>query len=50
MEKQSSIDKGLTPDDINALIRSHQEEGDQEAQTRLVEHYQKLIESRGDRY
>ena len=50
MEKQSSIDKGLTPDDINALIRSHQEEGDQEAQTRLVEHYQKLIESLAYRY
>lgn len=50
MEKQSSIDKGLTPDDINALIRSHQEEGDQNAQTRLVEHYRKLIESLAYRY
>lgn len=50
MEKQSSIDKGLTPDDINALIRSHQEEGDQAAQTRLVEHYRKLIESLAYRY
>lgn len=50
MEKQSSIDKGLTPDDINALIRSHQEKGDQAAQTRLVGHYQKLIESLAYRY
>lgn len=50
MEKRSSIDKGLTADDINALIRSHQEEGDQVAQTRLVEHYQKLIESLAYRY
>src|SRR5690625_5831335 len=44
MEKQSSIDKGLTPDDINALICSHQEKGDQEAQPRLGGHYRKLKE------
>ncbi len=45
MEKQSSIDRGLTAEDINALIRSHQEDEDPDAQARLVEHYQKLIES-----
>ncbi|WP_411842605.1 RNA polymerase sigma factor SigB [Salinicoccus sp. HZC-1] len=50
MEKRSSIDRGLTADDINALIRRHQEEGDQAAQTQLVEHYQKLIESLAYRY
>ncbi|WP_434121219.1 RNA polymerase sigma factor SigB [Salinicoccus roseus] len=50
MEKQSSIDRGLTAEDINALIRSHQEEEDPDAQARLVEHYQKLIESLAYRY
>ena len=50
MEKQSSIDRGLTAEDINALIRSHQEDEDPDAQARLVEHYQKLIESLAYRY
>lgn len=50
MEKQSSIDRGLTAEDINALIRSHQEDEDPNAQARLVEHYQKLIESLAYRY
>lgn len=50
MEKQSSIDRGLTAEDINALIRSHQEDEDPTAQARLVEHYQKLIESLAYRY
>ncbi|WP_031545185.1 RNA polymerase sigma factor SigB [Salinicoccus luteus] len=50
MERQSSIDRGLTAEDINALIRSHQEEEDPNAQARLVEHYQKLIESLAYRY
>lgn len=50
MEKQSSIDRGLTAEDINALIRSHQEDEDTAAQARLVEHYQKLIESLAYRY
>ncbi|GAB3058405.1 RNA polymerase sigma factor SigB [Salinicoccus sesuvii] len=50
MEKQSSIDRGLAAEDINALIRSHQEEENPTAQSRLVEHYQKLIESLAYRY
>ena len=50
MEKQSSTDRSLTAEDINALIRSHQEKEDQEAQTKLVEHYQKLIESLAYKY
>lgn len=50
MEKQSSIDRGLAAEDINALIRSHQEEESTTAQSRLVEHYQKLIESLAYRY
>ncbi|MFB9860873.1 RNA polymerase sigma factor SigB [Salinicoccus siamensis] len=50
MEKQSSIDRKLTPEDINELIRSHQENGDDAAQARLAEHYKKLIESLAYRY
>lgn len=50
MENQSLTDKNQSNDDINALIKAYQTEGDEEAQTELVKHYTKLIESLAYRY
>lgn len=50
MEKQSRVDKEFTPDEINALILRYQETEDDEAQTKLVMHYQRLIDSLAYRY
>lgn len=50
MEKQSLDKTELTPDEINALIMKYQESEDDEAQTQLVLHYQRLIDSLAYRY
>lgn len=50
MEKLSQDKTELTPDEINALIMRYQESEDDEAQTQLVLHYQRLIDSLAYRY
>ena len=50
MGKQSATDNGYSAEDINFLIKSYQQDKDDAAQTRLVEHYQKLVESLAYRY
>ncbi|CAD2072144.1 RNA polymerase sigma factor SigB [Phocicoccus pinnipedialis] len=50
MEKQSQGKTELTPDEINALIMRYQETGNDDAQTQLVMHYQRLIDSLAYRY
>lgn len=50
MEKQSSADKSYSREKVNALIHDYQENENQDAQTELVEHYQKLVESLAYRY
>lgn len=48
--EQSQTRKELSRDEINRLITEYQETGSDEAQTRLVYHYEKLIESLAYRY
>lgn len=50
MENQSLTDNNKTSEDINALIKAYQTEGDEDAQNQLVIHYTKLIESLAYRY
>src|SRR5690625_3751364 len=50
MGKQSATDNGYSAEEINFLIKSYQQESDDIAQTKLVEHYQKLVESLAYRY
>lgn len=50
VENQSLTDKKRSNEDINALIARFQNEDDREAQTILVEHYTKLVESLAYRY
>jgi len=50
MGKQSATDNGYSAKDINFLIKSYQQDKDDIAQTKLIEHYQKLVESLAYRY
>ncbi len=50
MENQSLTDNNKSSEDINALIKAYQTEGDEDAQYKLVKHYTKLIESLAYRY
>lgn len=50
MAKDSALYNDVTPEEINAWIKLYQETKDEMAQTMLVEHYQKLVESLAYRY
>ncbi|TDM10482.1 RNA polymerase sigma factor SigB [Macrococcus lamae] len=50
MAKDSIGYNDVTPEEINAWIKLYQETQDEMAQTTLVEHYQKLVESLAYRY
>lgn len=50
MSKESGNYKDISPEEINAWIKLYQDTQDEMAQTMLVEHYQKLVESLAYRY
>jgi RNA polymerase sigma-B factor len=50
MAKDLAGYNNVTPEEINAWIKLYQETQDEMAQTTLVEHYQKLVESLAYRY
>lgn len=50
MGKESGNYKDISPEEINAWIKLYQDTQDEMAQTMLVEHYQKLVESLAYRY
>ncbi|KAA1039220.1 RNA polymerase sigma factor SigB [Macrococcus equipercicus] len=50
MAKDSTAYNDVTPEEINAWIKLYQDTQDEMAQTTLVEHYQKLVESLAYRY
>lgn len=50
MAKESATYKDVAPEQINTWIHAYQEDKDELAQTLLVEHYRKLVESLAYRY
>jgi len=50
MARESTSFNDISPEQINAWIKLYQETKDEMAQTKLVEHYKKLVESLAYRY
>lgn len=50
MTKEQKSVKNVSPEQINGWITLHQQEHDEEAQERLIKHYEKLIESLAYKY
>ena len=50
MAKESKSANAVSPEQINQWIQAHQEHHDEEAQEKLVKHYEKLIESLAYKY